>query len=159
LYEGSGQGLHQFSGEDDLIQSNLVTLAPTGACSSERASAIEDRPRNSADRGSEYCGKVEQHDYQLYLAVNDIDHTRTKAQSPQTNGICERFQKTILNDFYQVAFRKKIYATLEELQEDLDAWIVAYNHERTHQGKMCCGRTPNATFEDSKRICREKAIV
>jgi transposase InsO family protein len=111
------------------------------------------------DRGSEYCGKVEQHDYQLYLAVNDIDHTRTKAQSPQTNGICERFQKTILNDFYQVAFRKKIYATLEELQEDLDAWIVAYNHERTHQGKMCCGRTPNATFEDSKRICREKAIV
>lgn len=87
------------------------------------------------DRGSEYCGKVEQHYYQLYLAVNDIDHTRTKAQSPQTNGICERFHKTILNEFYQVAFRKKIYATMEELQVDLDAWIVAYNHERTHQGK------------------------
>jgi transposase InsO family protein len=111
------------------------------------------------DRGSEYCGKVEQHDYQLYLAVNDIDHTRTKAQSPQTNGICERFHKTILNEFYQVAFRKKIYATLEELQQDLDAWIVAYNHERTHQGKMCCGRTPMDTFEDGKRICREKAIA
>jgi len=110
------------------------------------------------DRGSEYCGKVEQHDYQLYLAVNDIDHTRTKAQSPQTNGICERFHKTILNEFYQVAFRKKIYATMEELQEDLDAWIGAYNHDRTHQGKMCCGRTPMATFEDGKRICREKSI-
>jgi transposase InsO family protein len=79
-----------------------------------------------------------------------IDHTRTKAQSPQTNGICERFHKTILNEFYQVAFRKKIYATLEELQADLDAWINAYNHERTHQGKMCCGRTPMATFEDGK---------
>ena len=62
------------------------------------------------DRGTEYCGKVEQHEYQLYLAMNDIDHTRTKAQSPQTNGICERFHKTILNEFYQVAFRKKIYA-------------------------------------------------
>jgi len=110
------------------------------------------------DRGSEYCGKVEQHDYQLYLAVNDIDHTRTKAQSPQTNGICERFHKTILNEFYQVAFRKKIYATMEELQEDLDAWIGAYNHDRTHQGKMCCGRTPMATFEDGKRICREKSF-
>lgn len=111
------------------------------------------------DRGTEYCGKVEQHDYQLYLAVNDIDHTRTKAQSPQTNGICERFHKTILNEFYQVAFRKKIYTTLESMQEDLDAWIDSYNHERTHQGKMCCGRTPMATFEDGKRICREKSIA
>ena len=110
------------------------------------------------DRGTEYCGKVEQHEFQLYLAVNDIDHTRTKAQSPQTNGICERFHKTILNEFYQVAFRKKIYATLEELQVDLDAWIDSYNHERTHQGKMCCGRTPMATFEDGKRICREKSL-
>lgn len=111
------------------------------------------------DRGTEYCGKVEQHDYQLYLAVNDIDHTRTKAQSPQTNGICERFHKTILNEFYQVAFRKKIYTTIESMQEDLDSWIDSYNHERTHQGKMCCGRTPMATFEDGKRICREKSIA
>jgi transposase InsO family protein len=110
------------------------------------------------DRGTEYCGKIEQHEFQLYLAVNDIDHTRTKAQSPQTNGICERFHKTILNEFYQVAFRKKIYATLEELQIDLDAWIDSYNHDRTHQGKMCCGRTPMATFEDGKRICREKSL-
>lgn len=111
------------------------------------------------DRGSEYCGKVEQHDYQLYLAVNDVDHTRTKARSPQTNGICERFHKTILNEFYQVAFRKKIYGSLEELQADLDAWLAVYNHERTHQGKMCCGRTPMATFQDGKRICREKTIA
>jgi transposase InsO family protein len=87
------------------------------------------------DRGGEYCGRIEHHDYQLYLAVNDIDHTRTKAQSPQTNGICERFHKTILNEFYQVAFRKKIYKTLEEIQVDHDAWLNAYNHERTHQGE------------------------
>jgi transposase InsO family protein len=111
------------------------------------------------DRGTEYCGKIEQHDYQLYLAVNDIEHTRTKANHPQTNGICERFHKTILNEFYQVAFRKKIYSTMEELQIDLDVWINTYNHERTHQGKMCCGRTPMATFEDGKRICREKSLT
>ena len=80
---------------------------------------------------------------ELYLAVNDIDHTKTKAQSPQTNGICERFHKTILNEFYQVAFRKKIYTTLEELQSDLDGWIAHYNNERTHQGKMCCGADAN----------------
>lgn len=110
------------------------------------------------DRGTEYCGKVEQHEFQLYLAVNDVDHTRTKAQSPQANGICERFHKTILNEFYQVAFRKKIYATIEDLQTDLDVWIDSYNHERTHQGKMCCGRTPMVTFEDGKQICREKSL-
>lgn len=110
------------------------------------------------DRGTEYCGKLEQHDYQLYLAMNDIEHTRTKAASPQTNGICERFHKTILQEFYQVAFRKKIYRSIEELQEDLDAWIEYYNHERTHQGKMCCGRTPIATFEEGKTISQEKII-
>ena len=51
------------------------------------------------DRGTEFCGKLEQHDYQLYLAMNDIAHTRTKAASPRTNGICERFHKTILQEF------------------------------------------------------------
>jgi transposase InsO family protein len=84
---------------------------------------------------------------------------RCSHRRPTTNGICQRFHKTILNEFYQVAFRKKIYATLEELQADLDAWIASYNHERTHQGKMCCGRTPMATFEDGKEICREKLIA
>ncbi|HFD0798516.1 TPA: IS481 family transposase, partial [Legionella pneumophila] len=66
------------------------------------------------DRGTEYCGKVEHHDYQLYLAINNIDHTKTKANSPQTNGICERFHKTILQEFYQVTFRKKIYESIDE---------------------------------------------
>lgn len=110
------------------------------------------------DRGTEYCGKLEQHDYQLYLAMNEIEHTRTKAASPQTNGICERFHKTILQEFYQVTFRKKIYRSMEELQIDLDVWITHYNHERTHQGKMCCGRTPMETFADGKKIWQEKLI-
>lgn len=111
------------------------------------------------DRGTEYCGCVERHDYELYLAVNDIEHTKTKAQSPQTNGICERFHKTILQEFYQVTFRKKIYTDLVSLQADLDDWLVYYNTERTHQGKMCCGRTPMATLEDGKQIWKEKFIA
>ena len=110
------------------------------------------------DRGTEYCGRPEQHDYQLYLAINDIDHTKTKAKSPQTNGICERFHKTVLDEFYRVAFRKRIYDSLEALQEDLDIWMHYYNHERTHQGKMCCGRTPMETLEDGKQIWQEKSI-
>ncbi len=111
------------------------------------------------DRGTEYCGKVENHDYQLYLAINDIDHTKTKAMSPQTNGICERFHKTILNEFYQVTFRKKLYQTLEELQKDLDEWLSYYNNERTHQGKMCNGRTPVETLIDGKRVWAEKNLT
>ena len=108
------------------------------------------------DRGTEYCGVLEKHDYQLYLAVNDIEHTKTKARHPQTNGICERFHKTILQEFYQVVFRKKLYTTLEELQIDLDNWINYYNNERTHQGKICCGKTPIQTFIDGKQIWNEK---
>lgn len=111
------------------------------------------------DRGTEYCGKVEQHDYELYLAINDIDHTKTKAASPQTNGICERFHKTILQEFYQITFRKKLYSTLEELQADLDVWLKFYNTERTHQGKMCCGRTPLETLLDGKRIWADKNLA
>lgn len=111
------------------------------------------------DRGTEYCGKAESHDYQLYLAVNDIEHTKTKARSPQTNGICERFHKTVLQEFYQITFRKKIYSTLEELQKDLDDWLFSYNNERTHQGKMCCGRTPMETLEDGKEIWQDKYLI
>jgi transposase InsO family protein len=112
--------------------------------------------RMLTDRGTEYCGKVEHHDYELYLAVNEIEHTKTKVRHPQTNGICERFHKTILQEFYQVVFRKKIYSTLDELQKDLDDWLAYYNNERTHQGKMCCGRTPMQTLLDGKRIWQEK---
>lgn len=108
------------------------------------------------DRGTEYCGKAETHDYQLYLAVNDIEHTKTKAAHPQTNGICERFHKTILQEFYQITFRKKIYRSIEELQHDLDEWLWYDNNERTHQGKMCCGRTPLQTLIDGKEVWRNK---
>jgi transposase InsO family protein len=111
------------------------------------------------DRGTEYCGRVDHHDYQLYLAINDIDHTKTKAMSPQTNGICERFHKTILNEFYQITFRKKLYSTMEALQKDLDDWIKSYNNDRTHQGKMCCGRTPMETLLDGKSIWAEKNLA
>ena len=112
--------------------------------------------RMLTDRGTEYCGKADSHDYQLFLAINNIDHTKTKVRSPQSNGICERFHKTILHEFYNITFRKKVYKTLEELQFDLDNWINEYNSERTHQGKMCCGRTPMQTFIDAKSLWIEK---
>jgi transposase InsO family protein len=110
------------------------------------------------DRGTEYCGSPEHHEYELYLAVEDIDHTRTKTKSPQTNGICERFHKTLLDEFYRVAFRKKIYAGIAELQADLDAWMADYNAVRTHQGRWCFGKTPMQTFLDALPVAQEKMI-
>ena len=78
-----------------------------------------------------------------------MDHSRTKTKSPQTNGIVERFHKTVLDEFYRVAFRKKIYGSIAELQADLDDWVRSYNEERPHQGRWCFGKTPMQTFLDA----------
>lgn len=108
------------------------------------------------DRGSEYCGKLEHHAYELFLSVEGIDHSKTKSYSPQTNGICERFHKTIKEEFYDRAFRKKIYTSIEELQKDLDEWLVYYNTHRPHSGRYCYGKTPLQTFLESKYLAHEK---
>ena len=110
------------------------------------------------DRGTEYCGSRDTHEYQLYLALENIDHTRTRAKSPQTNGICERFHRTIQEEFYSVAFRKKLYDTLEEIQADVDEWLHEYNERRAHSGKYCFGKTPMDTFLDAKHLAHEKRL-
>jgi len=110
------------------------------------------------DRGTEYCGKIENHAYQLYLALENIDHSKTKARHPQTNGIVERFHRTMKQEFYDITFRKKIYTTLDELQQGLDQWLSNYNNLRPHAGKYCYGKTPMQTFMDSKHIAIEKNI-
>ncbi len=111
------------------------------------------------DRGTEYCGSPERHEYELYLAVENIDHSRTKVRSPQTNGIVERLHRTMLNEFYRVAMRRKIYRSIEEMQTDLDAWLDDYNTERPHQGRWCLGKTPLQTFIDSSNIAKEKTLM
>ena len=111
------------------------------------------------DRGTEYCGAREHHEFQLYLTIEDIDHTKTKAKSPQTNGICERFHRTIQEEFYAIAFRKKIYDTVDALQADLDTWMEYYNGERPHTGRYCYGKTPLQTFEDALPLVKEKMLT
>jgi transposase InsO family protein len=111
------------------------------------------------DRGTEYCGNPERHEYELYLAVEDVDHSRTKTKSPQTNGIVERFHKTVLDEFDRVAFRKRIYGSIAELQADLDEWIRSYNEDRPHQGRWCFGKTPMQTFLDAIPLAKEKMIA
>lgn len=110
------------------------------------------------DRGSEYCGNRETHEYQLYLDIENIEHTRTKAKSPQTNGICERFHQTIQNEFYASAFRRKLYNSLDELQQDVNQWVRDYNEERCHSGKHCFGKTPMQTFIDSRQLALDRQL-
>lgn len=110
------------------------------------------------DRGTEYCGKVEHHAYQLYLAVENIDHSKTKARHPQTNGIVERLHGTMKREFYEIIFRKKLISSVEDLQAELDLWLNDYNNLRPHSGRYCYGKTPMQTFRDSKHIAVEKNI-
>lgn len=107
------------------------------------------------DRGTEYCGNRENHEYELYLAVEDIAHSKIKAKRPQTNGICERFNRTVQNEFYAIAFRKKIYTSIEQLQADLDTWMNSYNTKRTHSGKYCFRKTPTQTSVEGIAVARK----
>ncbi|MCB0378720.1 MAG: IS481 family transposase [Bdellovibrionales bacterium] len=114
--------------------------------------------RTLTDNGLEYCGRTDSHPYQLFLHLNDIEHTRTKVRHPQTNGCTEKLNQTIKNEFYAVAFRKKLYKTLEEMQTDLDEFMQRYNYKRTNQGKNCAGRTPAQTLEAGYKLYKKYVI-
>lgn len=110
------------------------------------------------DRGTEYKGKPEHHEYELYLSIEGIEHSKTQVRSPQSNGICERLHRTMQEEFYAVAFRKKLYHTIDELQADLDQWMDFYNSQRPHSGRYCFGKTPMQTFIDSKTLATDKML-
>lgn len=110
------------------------------------------------DRGSEYKGRPEHHEYELYLNIEGIEHSKTQVKHPQSNGICERLHRTMQEEFYAVAFRKKLYQSLEDLQQDLDEWLDYYNNERPHSGRYCFGKTPMQTFQDSVDLAMEKQL-
>ena len=114
--------------------------------------------RMLTDRGTEFNGKPENHEYELYLQLENIDHSKTKVRHPQSNGICERLHRTMQDEFYAVAFRKKIYQTLDALQTDLDEWVFYYNQERPHSGRYCFGKTPMQTFLESITLAKQKLL-
>src|SRR4030095_13134700 len=110
------------------------------------------------DRGTEFKGSLQDHPYELYLHIEGIEHSKTQVQRPQSNGICERLHRTMQDEFYAVAFRKKLYDSLELLQKDLDDWIDYYNNERPHSGRYCFGNTPMQTFIESLPLARQKLL-
>ncbi len=109
------------------------------------------------DNGKEYCG-TDAHPYELYLALNDVVHRRTKVKHPWTNGFAERFHRTVLDEFFRVAFRTTFYESIEALQADLDAWLVHDNAERPHLGYRNRGKRPLDTVNDYLAL-REKSVA
>jgi transposase InsO family protein len=97
------------------------------------------------DNGKEYCG-TENHPYEVFLELNDIEHRKTKVRRPQSNGFVERFNRTALDEFFRIALRKKVYRKVEELQKDLNEWLNHYNYERPHQGYRNMGKRPAETL-------------
>ena len=110
------------------------------------------------DRGTEFNGRAENHEYELYLQIENIDHSKTKVRHPQSNGICERLHRTMQDEFYAITFRKKLYQDLEILQADLDQWLKYYNNERPHSGRYCYGKTPMQTFNESITLAKQKLL-
>ncbi|RKK01153.1 IS481 family transposase, partial [Pseudoroseomonas wenyumeiae] len=110
------------------------------------------------DRGSGFCGSPARHEYERYLAVEDVDHSRTRTKSPQTNGIVAHLHKTMLHEFHQTAFRKKLCRAIDELQRDRDAWLAEHNEARSHQGRWCYGKTPMQTFLAASPLVQEQTL-
>jgi transposase InsO family protein len=111
------------------------------------------------DRRSEFNGRPENHEYELYLQLENIDHSKTKVRHPKSNGICERLHRTMQDAFYAVAFRKKLYQHLNVLQADLDEWMHHYNEKRPHSGRYCYGKTPMETFLESHTLAKQSMAV
>jgi transposase InsO family protein len=109
--------------------------------------------RTLTDNGKEYTthwanGK---HEYEKFLKENNIRHTRIKPRTPQSNGIVERFNRMLLEEFYQITMMKKVYSSLDQLQDDLDQFIYYYNFKRTNQRYRLKGKIPYQKFLDGTR--------
>jgi len=111
------------------------------------------------DKGREYCGRDLHHPFELYLAANQIEHRRTQVHSPEINGFCERFHRTLKEEFFSVAFRRTFYETLDQLQIDLDSYMEFYNRERAHQGYRTQGRTPYRAFLEGAEQDSQAAVA
>ena len=104
------------------------------------------------DNGREFCGRADQHPYELLLAMDEIEHRRTRVRSPRTNGVVERMNRTLLDECFRVAGRTTWYLEPAGIQRDLDRFLNYYNVERTHQGYRLKGRTPAQALREALQI-------
>ena len=104
-----------------------------------------------SDNGREFCGRPDRHPYELFLQLEEIEHRTTRVKRPQSNGIVERFHRTLLDEHLRVEGRRTWFETVAEMQTVLDAWLVEYNEKRPHQGRGMNGRTPKQAFVEGLR--------
>ena len=98
------------------------------------------------DNGREYCGREDQHPFELFLQLEEIEHRTTKVRRPQSNGFVERMHRTLLDEHFRVAGRTTFYESVDQMQKDLDVYLDYYNTQRAHQGRNMDGRTPFKVF-------------
>ena len=101
-----------------------------------------------SDNGREFCGRPDQHPYELFLQLEEIEHRTTRVKRPQSNGIVERLHRTLLDEHFRVEGRRTWFETIDEMQVVLDEYLVGYNQRRPHQGRGMNGRTPAVAFVD-----------
>ena len=99
-----------------------------------------------SDNGREFCGRPDNHPYELFLQLENIEHRTTKVRRPQSNGFVERLHRTLLDELFRIQGRSKWYESVEDMQLDLDGYLVHYNRERPHQGRNMKGKTPYEVF-------------
>jgi transposase InsO family protein len=98
------------------------------------------------EHGREFCGRPDQHPYELFLQLEEIEHRTTRVKRPQSNGIVESLHRTLLDEHFRVEGRRTWFETVEEMQQVLDSYIDGYNQRRPHQGRGMNGRTPAVAF-------------
>ena len=111
------------------------------------------------DNGREFCGRPEQHPYELLLALEGIEHRTTKIRSPRTNGFVERMNRTLLDECFRGGGRTTWYESVEQLQSDLDRYLERYNLRRTHQGYRLGGRTPAHAFAEAAGVTSDDLVA
>lgn len=107
------------------------------------------------DNGREFCGQPLHYSYELFVAIHQITHQNTKVHPPYTNVFCERFHRTVSDDFFNAALRKTLYLSLAQLQAHLDTWFETYNMPPPHQGYRTKDRIPLKPFQDGLAERRE----
>lgn len=89
----------------------------------------------------EYCGR-DNHHYELFLMLNDIEHRHTRVRQFQANGFVKRFGRIAIAEFFAKRINERTNVTLEGLQTDFDVWLSDYNTKRPHRGFPNMGKTP-----------------
>jgi transposase InsO family protein len=106
------------------------------------------------DNGTEFVCRgwlEEAHPFVDHLEASGIQHTTTKIRHPWTNGHVERFQQTVLKEFYQRVFQERHYESVSQLEGGLEDYLLHYNFERPHQGRHNDGRVPAELYMEPSR--------